>query len=72
MKINLGDLKKTDSFLSQNANLTVSTEDTRNRVFKAKMTKLVQFTDTKIRRHVMVKLDKNAFLDRNYFLDRLD
>jgi RNA-directed DNA polymerase len=48
------------------------TEGTRNWVFKAKMTKLVLFADTKIRRHAMVKLDKNPFLDRNYFLDRLD
>jgi RNA-directed DNA polymerase len=48
------------------------TEGTRNWVFKAKMTKLVLFTDTKIRRHTMVKLDKNPFIDRNYFLDRLD
>lgn len=48
------------------------TEGTRNWVFKAKMTKLVLFADTKIRRHAMVKLDKNPFIDRNYFLDRLD
>jgi RNA-directed DNA polymerase len=48
------------------------TESTRNWVFKAGMAKLVLFADTKIRRHVMVKLDKNPFLDRNYFLDRLD
>jgi RNA-directed DNA polymerase len=48
------------------------TEGTRNWVFKAKMTKLVLFADTKIRRHAMVKLDKNPFIDRNYFFDRLD
>ena len=27
--------------------------------------------DTKIRRHVMVKLDTNPYLDRGYFLERL-
>jgi len=48
------------------------TEGTRNWVFKAATAKLVLFADTKIRRHAMVKLDKNPFLDRNYFLDRLD
>jgi RNA-directed DNA polymerase len=48
------------------------TEGTRNWVFKAATAKLVLFADTKIRRHVMVKLDKNPFIDRKYFLDRLD
>ena len=48
------------------------TEGTRNWVFKAATAKLVLFADTKIRRHAMVKLEKNPFLDRNYFLDRLD
>lgn len=47
-------------------------EGTRNWVFKAATAKLVLFADTKIRRHAMVKLNKNPFLDRNYFLDRLD
>ena len=48
------------------------TEGTRNWVFKTGMAKLVLFADTKISRHVMVKLDKNPFIDRNYFLDKLD
>ena len=47
-------------------------EGTRNWVFKTETTKLVMFADTKIRRHVMVKLDKNPYLDRDYFLERLD
>lgn len=48
------------------------TEGTRNWVFKTQTSKLVRFADTKIRRHVMVKLDKNPYLDRDYFLERLD
>jgi RNA-directed DNA polymerase len=48
------------------------TEGTRNWVFKTQTSKLVLFADTKIRRHVMVKLDKNPYLDRDYFLERLD
>ena len=47
------------------------TEGTRNWVFKDKATKLVLFSDTKIRRHSMVKLNKNPYLDRDYFLERL-
>lgn len=47
------------------------TEGTRNWVFKDKTTKLVLFAETPIRRHVMVKLDKNPYLDREYFLERL-
>ncbi|MBA1341506.1 MAG: hypothetical protein C5S40_05140 [ANME-2 cluster archaeon] len=39
--------------------------------FKDKTTKLVLFAETPIRRHVMVKLDKNPYLDREYFLERL-
>jgi RNA-directed DNA polymerase len=48
------------------------TEGTRNWVFKTQTAKLALFADTKIRRHVMVKLDNNPYLDRNYFLERLD
>ena len=47
------------------------TEGTRNWVFEVETAKLVLFADTKIRRHVMVKLDKNPYLDREYFLKRL-
>jgi len=46
-------------------------EGTRKWVFKDKVSKLVKFSDTKIRRHFMVKLDKNPYLDRDYFLERL-
>ncbi len=46
-------------------------EGTRNWVFKEKAATLVLFADTKIRRHFMVKLDKNPYLDRDYFLERL-
>ena len=46
-------------------------EGTRNWVFKDKASKLVLFSDTMIRRHGMVKLDKNPYLDRDYFLERL-
>ncbi|MGP8321632.1 MAG: hypothetical protein ACT6FE_04830 [Methanosarcinaceae archaeon] len=48
-----------------------NTEGTRNWVFKDEAATLVLFADTKIRRHVMVKLDKNPYLDRGYFLERL-
>jgi RNA-directed DNA polymerase len=48
------------------------TEGTRNWVFKEKAATLVLFADTKIRRHIMVKLDKNPYLDRDYFLERLN
>jgi len=47
------------------------TEGTINWVFKDKTTKLVLFAETPIRRHFMVKLDKNPYLDREYFLERL-
>jgi len=48
------------------------TEASRNWVFRTETTKLVLFADTRIRRHTMVKLDKNPYLDREYFLGRLD
>ena len=48
------------------------TETTRNWVFRTETTKLVKFADTMIRRHNMVKLDKNPYLDRKYFLERMD
>ena len=48
------------------------TEASRNWVFRTETTKLILFADTRIRRHIMVKLDKNPYLDRRYFLGRLD
>ena len=48
------------------------TEASRNWVFKTETTKLVSFADIKIRRHIMVKLDKIPYLDRDYFLERMD
>ena len=54
------------------ANKYWSSEGTRNWVFKTKETKLLQFSDAKIRRHLLPKLDANPYLNRNYFLDRKD
>lgn len=48
------------------------TEASRNWVFKTETTKLVMFADTMIRRHNMVKLNKNPYIDRKYFLERVD
>lgn len=48
------------------------TVDTRNWVFGSESATLVKFADTKIRRHYMVKLDANPYLDRGYFLTRTD
>ena len=48
------------------------TESTRNWVFKSESATLVRFAETKIRRHSMVKLDANPYLDRGYFLTRTD
>ena len=48
------------------------TEASRNWVFKTETTKLAMFADTMIRRHNMVKLNKNPYLDRKYFLERVD
>ncbi len=48
------------------------TEGTRNWVFKTGINRLEQFSDTKIRRHPQVRLDANPFLDRNYFLSRIN
>ena len=45
-------------------------EGTNNWVFRIDTAKLVRFADTKIRRHSMVKLDANPYLDRVYFLSR--
>ena len=48
------------------------TVDTRNWVFKSESKKLAVFADTKIRRHFMVKLEMNPYLDKEYFLRRID
>lgn len=48
------------------------TEGTRNWVFKTGRNRLKQFSDTKIRRHSQVRLDANPFLDRDYFLGRMN
>lgn len=45
-------------------------EGNRNWVFRTKDAKLLKFSDAKIRRHTMPKLDANPYLDRNYFLER--
>lgn len=45
-------------------------EGTNNWIFRTDSGKLAKFADTKIRRHSMVKLEANPYLDRNYFLVR--
>ena len=54
------------------ANKYWTSEGTRNWVFKTKETKLLKFSDTKIHRHILPKLDANPYLNRNYFLERKD
>ncbi|MDD3137160.1 MAG: hypothetical protein PHF64_11745, partial [Methanoregula sp.] len=39
---------------------------------KTETNRLKQFADTKIRRHARLKLAANPFLDRDYFLDRMN
>jgi len=46
-------------------------EGSRNWIFSSGKHRLRTFSDTKIRRHVMVKLDANPYLDRKYFLRRV-
>lgn len=46
-------------------------EGNRNWDFSSGNQRLRKFSDTKIRRHVMVKLDANPYLDRKYFLRRI-
>ncbi len=48
------------------------TEGTRNWVFKSETKKLAIFADTKIRRHPQIKLGMNPYLDKGYFLNRID
>lgn len=45
-------------------------EGTNNWTFRIVTAKLYRFSEMKIRRHCMVKLDANPFLDRIYFLTR--
>lgn len=45
-------------------------DKSRNWVFQTPTHRLVQFSETKIVRHYMPKLNANPFLDRNYFLER--
>lgn len=54
------------------ANRYWHTEGTRNWVFKSEIKKLALFADTKIRRHPTVKLKMNPYLDKDYFLNRID
>lgn len=54
------------------ANKYWTSEGTRNWVFKTKETKLLKFSDAKIRRHILPKLDANPYLNRNYFIERKD
>jgi len=49
-----------------------TSEGTRNWIFQSKETKLLKFSDKKIRRHLLPKLDANPYLNRNYFLERKD
>jgi len=43
---------------------------TRKWIFSSKDCQLRNFSDTKIRRHTLVKLDKNPYLDSDYFAKR--
>ncbi len=48
------------------------TEGNRKWVFKNGINRLIKFSYTKIRRHSQVRLDANPFLDRDYFLGRMN
>jgi RNA-directed DNA polymerase len=54
------------------ANKYWTSEGTRNWIFKTKESKLLKFSDAQIRRHSLLKLDANPYLNRNYFLKRKD
>lgn len=47
-------------------------EGNRKWVFQTEENKLLEFSDTKIRRHTYPKLDANPYLDRKYFQERRD
>ncbi|MGV8108457.1 group II intron maturase-specific domain-containing protein [Methanospirillum sp.] len=49
-----------------------SKKGNRNWVFCSEEQTLKMFSETSIRRHFMVKLDRNPFLDREYFLNRIE
>lgn len=54
------------------ANKYWASEGTRKWIFQTKETKLLKFSDAKIRRHSLPKLDANPYLNRQYFLERKD
>lgn len=54
------------------ANKYWTSEGTRNWIFKTKESELLKFSDAQIRRHSLLKLDANPYLNRNYFLKRKD
>jgi len=54
------------------ANKYWTSEGTRNWIFKTKESELFKFSDAQIRRHSLLKLDANPYLNRNYFLKRKD
>ena len=45
-------------------------EGNRNWIFSSGGHRLILFSETKIRRHIMVRLDANPYLDSKYFLQR--
>jgi RNA-directed DNA polymerase len=47
-------------------------EGSRKWVFKSDTNKLVLFEDAKVRRHPWLRLDANPFLERNYFIERME
>jgi RNA-directed DNA polymerase len=49
------------------ANKYWTSEDTRNWIFKTKESKLLKFSDAKIRRHSLLKLDANPYLNIKLF-----
>ena len=49
-----------------------SKKGNRNWVFCSEEQKLKMFSEASIRRHFMVKIDMNPFLDREYFLNRIE
>jgi RNA-directed DNA polymerase len=54
------------------ANKYWTSEGTRNWIFKTKESELLKFSDAQIRRHSLLKLDANPYLNRNDFLKRKD
>jgi RNA-directed DNA polymerase len=54
------------------ANKYWTSEGTRNWIFKTQESELLKFSDAQIRRHSLLKLDANPYLNRNYFLKRKD